>query len=230
MAYDFYIDKMLLPIAPSKLQIKIKNQNKTVILIDEGEINILRKTGLTDISFTAMIPQVQYPFAKYKSGFQKASVFLDKLESLKTSQEPFQFIVSRTLPNGKILFDTNFKVSLEEYKITEDSKNGFDLNVEISLKQYREYSTKMVQIKIEQAKPKAAVQQTRPAESAPKTRTYTVVKGDCLWAIAKKHLNNGSRYPEIYKLNQSTIDSRNKGTGNPKYTIYPGQVFTIPDK
>ena len=28
--YDFYLDKILLPVAPSKLQIKIKNANKTI--------------------------------------------------------------------------------------------------------------------------------------------------------------------------------------------------------
>lgn len=35
--------------------------------------------------------------------------------------------------------------------------------------------------------------------------TYTVVKGDSLWSIAKKQLGNGTRYIEIYKLNQNII-------------------------
>jgi hypothetical protein len=232
MAYDFYVDKVLLPVTPSKLQIKVKNQNKTIVLIDEGEINLLKKAGLTDISFTALIPQVKYPFAQYKSGFQGALFYLDAFENLKTKQEPFQFIVSRTTPNGKVLFDSNIKVSLEDYKISEDAKNGFDLSVEFNLKQFRPYATKTVQITIQQEKPKekpkAVVQETRPAETAPKAKTHTVVKGDSLWAIAQKYLGNGNRYPDIYKLNQSAIDARNKGTGNPKYTIYPNQVFTIP--
>ena len=61
----------------------------------------------------------------------------------------------------------------------------------------------------------------------PPAKTHTVVRGDSLWAIAKKHYNDGGRYPEIYNKNKTTIDGRNKGTGNPKYTIYPGQVFTL---
>ena len=37
MAYDFYMDAMLLPVAPSKLTISIDNKNKTLVLInDEG--------------------------------------------------------------------------------------------------------------------------------------------------------------------------------------------------
>ena len=31
-----------MPIAPKKLEVKIKNQNKTINLIDNGEINIIK--------------------------------------------------------------------------------------------------------------------------------------------------------------------------------------------
>lgn len=41
MAYSFYLDGVLLPIAPSKLQTKIKNQNKTINLINDGEVTRL---------------------------------------------------------------------------------------------------------------------------------------------------------------------------------------------
>lgn len=164
MAYYFYLDKLLLPIAPSKLQLKVNNQNKTLTLINDGEINILKKAKLTDVDFDCLIPQVKYPFALYKNGFEKASIFLNKFEQLKTSQEPFQFIVTRTLPNGSMLFDTNMKVSLEDYKVKEDKKEGFDLVVSISLKQYKDYGTKTANVTFTQSKPKATVQASRPAD------------------------------------------------------------------
>ena len=224
MAYDFYLDAMLLPVAPSKLTISIDNKNKTMVLINDGEINILKKPGLTDISFTALLPQTKYPFAVYKNGFQKADVFLDKLKQLKTSQKPFQFIVSRTFPNGKLLFDTNIKVSLEDYKIIEDSKNGFDVNVEIKLKQYRDYGTKTVSVAIKQSKPVVTVQNTRPAESSPApkvtAKSYTVAKGDTLWAIAKKYYGDGSKYTKIFEANKGILTNTNM--------IYPGQVLALP--
>ncbi len=80
MAYYFYMGKMLCPIAPSKLQLKIGNQNKTVTLINEGEINVLKQAGLTEISFDLLFPNVKYPFAVYKSGFVRAGSFLEQLE------------------------------------------------------------------------------------------------------------------------------------------------------
>lgn len=172
--YDFYLKKCLLPITPDKLQIKINNANETLTLINEGEINILKTAELTDVEFECRIPQVKYPFATYKSGFKGASYFLDYFESLKVDKKPFQFIVSRTMPNGKVLFSTNMKVSMEDYKITEQAKDGFDLTVKIKLKQYRDYGTKTVNIKIAASKPKATVQETRSTESKPATKSYKV--------------------------------------------------------
>lgn len=221
MAYIIFLDGVTLPIAPSKVEMKIKNQNKTINLINDGEVNILKDAGLTEISFSITIPHVQYPFAVYSSGFKPASFFLNKFEKLKTSKKPFQFICSRTAPSGQLLFDTNIKVSLEDYRITEDAKEGQDLEITITLKQYKEYGTKLVSITVKQSTtPKATVQPSRPAETAPTLKTYTVKSGDCLWNIAKKYLGNGSRYTEIYNLNKNKIKNPN--------LIYVGQVLTLP--
>lgn len=222
--YDFYLDKCLLPIAPSKLSIKINNANATITMIDDGEINIMKRAGLTDIEFECSIPQAQYPFAVYKSGFKGADYFLSYFELLKTGNRPFQFIVCRRKPTGSRLFDTNLKVSMEDYKITEDAKNGFDLTVKINLKQWKNYGTKTVCISSEAGKLQASVESPREANTSPApaaAQAYTVVKGDCLWNIAKKFYGNGSKYTVIYNANESVIG------GNPN-RIYPGQVLTIP--
>jgi nucleoid-associated protein YgaU len=57
----------------------------------------------------------------------------------------------------------------------------------------------------------------------PKEINYTVVKGDCLWNIAKKkeHYGNGFAWPVIYKANRDQIK-------NPDL-IYPKQTFKIPN-
>lgn len=222
--YDVYLRNCLLPVTPDKIQIKINNNNKTANLINEGEINILKKAGLTDVEFECEIPQVKHPYAVYKSGFKNAGYFLEIFEELKTSQEPFQFIVCRKLPSGKKLLNTNIKVSLEDYRITEDAKNGFDFVVKFNLKQYKEYGTKMVNVTLAAEKPKASVIPVREITNSPApaaAQTYTVAKGDCLWNIAKKFYGNGSKYTVICNANQDVIG------GNPNL-IYPGQVLTIP--
>ncbi|MCX6149446.1 MAG: LysM peptidoglycan-binding domain-containing protein [Ignavibacteriales bacterium] len=58
---------------------------------------------------------------------------------------------------------------------------------------------------------------------APKEVMYTVVKGDCLWNIAKKkeHYGNAFAWPKIYQANRDQIK-------NPDL-IYPKQIFKIPN-
>lgn len=218
--YYFYLDKLLLPVTPGKIETKISNKNKTLDLINDGEINILKNAGLTEISFEALLPNVKYPFAIYKDTFQPTSYYLENIEKLKTEQKPFQFIVSRKKPNEKILYDTNIKVSLEDYTIREEAKEGFDAGVTIKLKQYKEYSTKTVKIEIKQERKVATQTQSRPADTAPSTQSYTVVRGDCLWNIAKRYYGNGSLYTRIFDANRDKIKNPN--------LIYPGQVLVIP--
>ncbi len=222
--YDVYLKDCLLPVTPDKIQIKINNANKTVKLINEGEINVLKNAGLTDIEFECEVPQVRQPYAVYKSGFKGAGYFLDIFEGLKTGKKPFQLIVCRRMPDGKQLLNTNIKVSLEEYKVTEDAKNGFDFKVKFNLKQWRDYGTKTVNIKVAESKPKARLEPKREANKSPAPpapQTYTVVRGDCLWNIAKRFYGNGARYTVIYDANRGVIG------GNPNL-IHPGQVLTIP--
>lgn len=222
--YDVYLKNCLLPVTPEKIQIEISNKNKTVSLINDGEINILKNAGLTEIEFECEIPQIRQPYAVYKSGFKNAGYFMDVFEKLKTGKKPFQFIVCRRLPNGKKLLNTNIKVSMEDYKITEDAGNGFDFRVKISLKQWRDYGTKSVNIIIAESKPKASAEPARETNNSPApavSQTYTVVSGDCLWSIAKRFYGNGAKYTVIYDANRDVIG------GNPNL-IYPGQVLTIP--
>lgn len=163
MAYDLYLGKMLMPIAPSKIQMAINNKNQVITLINDGELNLLKSAGLTDIQFTLLIPQVSYPFARYGgSGFVSAENYLNYFEQLKTAKEPFQFIISRCLPAGKLLFDTNITASLEDYTITEEAKNGFDLEVSISLKQYKHFATKTISVEIPSPTAPIIVNENRP--------------------------------------------------------------------
>ena len=56
MSYLVYLGNLLLPVPPESIQIKIKNQNSTITLINEAEYNFLKSPGLTELSFDILLP------------------------------------------------------------------------------------------------------------------------------------------------------------------------------
>lgn len=57
-----------------------------------------------------------------------------------------------------------------------------------------------------------------PLDIKTQDKTYTVVKGDSWWAIAKKQMSDGSRYKELASYNGKSTDD----------VIHPGDILKIP--
>lgn len=72
------------------------------------------------------------------------------------------------------------------------------------------------------------------AESVMQGGTYTVVKGDTLWRIAKQFYGSGLEYELIYQANmemiESTAKTRGKKDSSHGHWIFAGTVLTIPAK
>lgn len=216
MAYEVYIDDMLLPIPPQKIPIKYPGQNKTATLINGEEINMIRPPGLAEISIDVVLPQMNYPCAVWDGSVDDAEEFISCLQDLKESGQSFEFIVIRDS------FDTNMDVTLEDYKVSDDVKEGLDLVVSITMKEARHYGTRIMNFTIIEEEPVPTAETPegdRPAEQ-PQAKTYTVQSGDCLWNIAKKQLGDGSRWKEIHNLNLDKISNPNK--------IHAGLVLVMP--
>ena len=105
MSYSCYLGGVQWP-TPSKLQVKIKGKNKTLVLLNEGEVNFLRFPGLTEITVPFDLPML--------TGSNSPDYYLSVLELLKTSKQTTQFILVRRAPSGGALYDTNIKVSVED--------------------------------------------------------------------------------------------------------------------
>lgn len=124
-------------------------------------------------------------------------------------------------------------VSVEDYNITEDAKEGLDVSVDINLKQWRSYGTKTAKVEqpsTDTGKQTVTVEKERDASTAPSAKTYTVKKGDTLWAISAKYYGAGAQYTKIYGANTDKISNPNliyrklavngryiRGFGVPKY-------------
>lgn len=201
MSYYFFMGKTQLPVAPGKMQLKINNKNKTLNLINDGEVNILKTPGLTEVSFEVLLPNSQYPFANYFTGFKSSEYFLNSFKQLKTTFNSFQFIVCRMSPSYEFLFDTNLKVALEDYEIIEDADNGLDVLTSIRLKQYKPYATKILNVKDNADGTKTASIEQKRESNKEVAQKYKVIAGQTLFEICKKQLGDGSKWQEIAKIN-----------------------------
>ena len=72
-------------------------------------------------------------FTTHQEGCNRA-VSYTHLDVYKRQKEPFQWILNREKPNGSRLFYTNLTVGMEDYQITDDAEEGFDITVAVSLK------------------------------------------------------------------------------------------------
>ena len=243
--YYVYLDKMLLPVSPSKIETSVGSNNKVYDLVNEGEFTVIKSAPLQEIKFEFLIPLHQQPFAHYKSGFIGANVFLEYIKSIKENKEPIQLIITRESSKmgaviggvsvlagvlgvtGSIGAFTNLKVTLEDYSIDESAENNGDFLISATFREYKADTLAMTSVGAVISGVTGAVMAgisavTRSTKDSPAPKNtvkqYTVKKGDTLWAISKKFYGDGSKYTVISKYNH--IENPNK--------IEVGQKLTIP--
>ena len=84
--YNIYLGDILCPVAPEKISVDYGSGCEVVSLADGGEIGIPNGNYLRSIEFSLLLPNKNYPFAVYKSGFQNADLYLEKFETAAEQQ------------------------------------------------------------------------------------------------------------------------------------------------
>lgn len=211
--YTLYLDGVAFPVAPEKLEIKVRGRNETIDLVNDAEVSIVKAPGLTEYAMTVLLPNQQYGFAYYPEGFRRARYYTDKLEALLLGKKPFSFILTRTLAEGTPLSATKQTVTLEEYTLTEETGQGFDMKAKLSLKEWRQYGAVLAALQGDTAVAGSGRRAGEPERPA----SYVVRRGDTLYNIAHKFYGDGSRYKELAALNQLADPN----------VIEPGQVIRL---
>ncbi|WP_018306350.1 LysM peptidoglycan-binding domain-containing protein [Desulfitobacterium hafniense] len=190
-----------LPVMPGSLEASESSSNKTYDIIALGEINVIKAPKLSGYGFSSIFPARRYPFVTVQGLLQPID-YVKLIIKWMESKRPIRFVFTSDR------FDINTLASIESFDWKEVAGGGGDIEYSIKLKKYVSYAAKketkltlLATVASNTALPPPTP--ARPNETKP-PKTYTLVAGDTLWAVAQKHLGNGARWPEIQKLNGIT--------------------------
>ncbi len=201
----------ILPVNPVSIEIAEGSFNKKLKILNIGEINLIGKRGLIYLQVSSFFPNKN----SHLNAGNDPLFYKEKLEKWKRSGKPIRVIITGINLNLAMAID-RFTYSVKE--------GSEDINYILELAEYRFLNVPRIKNE-DDKKVKENGLKERVNEKEEK-KIYTVKKGDCLWAIAKKTMGDGAKFKELYKANKELIDSRNKNAK--KYTIYVGQKLEIP--
>lgn len=206
-----------LPINPASVEFTEKQLNQTITLLNMGEVNLKGKRGLKHTKISSFFPSKKSPHYKYAK--KPPNQYVTMLEEWKNAGTIVRVIITDLNINLAMLID-EFNYSMKE--------GDQDVYYTLSLSEYRTLNVPAVNI---ETKVRDNGLTERP-NTAPAGGSHTVVSGDTLWAIAKKHYGSGAQYTKIYNANSAVIEaaakSHGKSSSDSGHWIYPGTVLTIP--
>lgn len=218
MSYAIFFDKdnitYRLPVNPEELEVTSKQATEKYNILKLGEVIVPTHNELKTYTFETEFPHSANHYVTSTKDFRGPDFWINLFETWRNKKVPVRFIAS-----NQITKDINTLVLIESYTIMEKAGEEGDKYISFSLVEYKEFSKKIAKITV------AHNNTARPSPAplpppAPPQRTYTIVSGDTLWAIAKRYYGNGALYTKIYEANKSIIKNPN--------LIYPGQKVVIP--
>jgi len=221
MSYKYWLVKlngseyMKFPVNPETLEIKVQNNIQTYDILNLGEVIKLKELKLERISFKSIFPKHYAPYVSENEADLKSPIhYANLIRSWQKNKTVLRFIT-----RGDDL-KAYRKVVVTNFSFEERGGEVGDLYYDIELTEYKDIKAKEIILKTQNNVTVIDSQtlNTREDNFTP-VQTYTVVSGDTLWAIAKRLLNDGSRYPEIAELN--SISNVN--------LINVGQILRIPE-
>lgn len=205
---------------------RVGSSNEVINLVSTGDYNVLKDIGLKDFNFDVLLPGKPLPSVATAGNFRLPIYYLERIEEYKAKKEPVRLIITRAMQTGADIFTTNIMVGIQSHSYDEEAGYEGDVILTLRLREHRDpkdIKSDVVRTSTQaggggQPQTVADVVHEPQRPTKPTPREHTVVRGDTLWAIAKRELGAGNRYMEIARLNNIP---------NPNL-IFPGQVLRLP--
>ncbi|MEY8518629.1 LysM peptidoglycan-binding domain-containing protein [Lachnospiraceae bacterium 29-84] len=195
-------------VLPSGYEVASGSGNTQASIHSLGEINLIGKRKLKNISFSSFFPKQKYSFCEYTT-FPTPKESVKLIEKMKNNG-----VLHLTMTGTPV----NMDCTIENFTWGENDGTK-DINFTLEFKEYRKVKVKTTKKREKVTKKITHVETQRAAKKVVST-TYTVVKGDSLSKIAKNLTGSSANWQAIYNQNKGTIGSNQK-------MIYPGQQLVI---
>lgn len=167
-----------LPVNPETITVKVAGSNKTEEIVKLGEINLLKERRLISLDIKSFFPaESSGPYVLTKGKFKGPAYYRSFFEKVMKDKKPVRFVISD--------MKVNFLASVESfdwgYKAGDD-----DMQYTLKLKEYKEYSAKVVTIK------------TPKQSSTPKATSKTKARPKTDFAIGDTVIVNGKYWYTSY--------------------------------
>lgn len=198
--YEIYIDDLKMPVTPPAITTIINGKNETVDLLNGGEFNMVKKPGLTEIEMRLRLPSQD---AGHVQDFQQQQVYLDHFEALKLQEDRrvFSWMIIRSSSEEGLSDGYMEYMTLENYDIIEDVREGSDIIVDIKLKQFVPLRDKLLKI-TEDAEGNLVSEEIPVPRGLPQTpKSVEALPNDSLYLISQRYFGDGERWRELAALN-----------------------------
>lgn len=208
--YHIYIgnSKVKLQCPPDNIRMTYGGLNDTVTLLDGTEINRIKGQKLTEVTIDEL-PLFQYKQPFMSGKFHTPEYYLNHLSNLKSSKKAFSLIIRRYDTQGKGMFRTGLKVTLEDYTVNEKAEEPDMFFVDIKFKLYvSRKNIKLTKITVNSDTGKVTAKKGQKKRDSTKSipSTYVIKNCDTLGGIAKKVLGNTKYWINIYNANKNLIE------------------------
>ena len=205
-----------LPVMPSEFERVISANYETNNVIGLGDIATFGGNGLAQLSLSSFFPNKEYSFNAY-SDVPKPYEFVKYFKEWKNKGTVVRVIMTGT--------DINQQMYITNFSYGEKDGTG-DVYYTVDLVEYRPITVPVINETSSNTQNTSRQDENNDNSNDANNstqKTHKVVKGDCLWDIAKKYLGKGSDYPKIKEANKSKYKSLAKNN-----IIYVNGELIIP--
>lgn len=225
LSYNNAEEGFALPLMPESFEMKLKGNNQTEEVIGLGQVNQLKKPTLNEFSVKTELPREWRHYLSIASDqLLKPAEYIDMLSKWFRATKPVRFIMTGSA------VPINMAVSIESLSYEEQATDEGTLSLELDFKRYIFHSVRrIVDSTVDGSVATSGTGDIgvlytyteRICEREIPT-SYTVVRGDNLWLIARK-VYGDSGEKQIKALKQANANKVGRYD-----VLQAGDILTIP--